>query len=92
MNKYSFSFRGDSRVTERHFILSCINRAFLDHYGIQDTIEDFKEKVRNSEYYFEVNTGILDKVQRTRVYCIDDFLGGCKVGGYGQARDKRKSI
>lgn len=78
MNKYSFSFRGDARVTERHFILSCINREFLDHYGIQDTIEDFKDKVRKSPHYFEVITGTLDKPQRTRVYCIDDFLGGTK--------------
>ena len=78
MNKYSFSFRGDSRVTKRHFILSCINRTFLDNYGIQDTIEDFKDKVRKSKPCFEVITGTLDKPQRTRVYLIDDFLGGTK--------------
>ena len=75
MNNAILKYKSDSRVTENHFVISEVNREFLDHYGITDTIEDFKERVRKSTRYFEVTTGNEKYAfQRTRVYNIKDFI------------------
>ena len=75
MNNFVLRYKADSRVTENHFVISEVNRGFLDHYGINDTVEDFKDKVRKSARYFIVMTGNSKRgVQQTRVYNIKDFM------------------
>ena len=40
------TYRDDPRVKEYHFILSDINSYFLKKYGLNCTVDEFKDKVR----------------------------------------------
>ena len=69
------TYRDDPRVKSNHFILSEINRAFMEKHGIEGMVEDFKERVRNSRYEFKAVTGNTKKgTQRTKVYDINKFI------------------
>lgn len=69
------TYRDDPRVKSNHFILSEINRAFLEEHEIEGTVEDFKERVRHSRYEFKAVTGNTKKgTQRTKVYDINKFI------------------
>lgn len=76
---YILTYRDDPRVTEDNFILSDINADFLRLHNIQQTVEQFKEQVRNCQHYFVVETGNSAKmIQHTRVFDIKDFKNGQK--------------
>ena len=77
------TWRDDPRVTEDNFIISIIDAEFLKKYGINLTVDKFKEIVRSCPKYFPVETGNeLKAVQHTKVYDIKDFKKGEKIIDY----------
>ncbi len=77
------TWKDDPRVTEDNFIISIINSEFLEKYGINLTIDKFKDIVRSCPKYFTVETGNeLKAVQHTKVYDIKDFKKGEKIIDY----------
>ena len=77
------TWRDDQRVTEDNFIISIIDADFLKFYGINLTVDKFKEIVRSCPKYFTTETGNDQKaIQHTKVYDIKDFKKGGKIIDY----------
>ena len=74
---FILNYRDDERVTEQNFIISEVTAEFLKSHGINQTVEQFKNNVRNCKRYFVVETGNSTKaIQHTKVYDIRDFTEG----------------
>ncbi len=84
------TWKDDPRVTEDNFIISIIDSEFLKFYGINLTVDKFKEIVRSCPKYFTVETGNeLKAVQHTKVYDIKDFKKGEKIIDYTKSYEIR---
>lgn len=84
------TWKDDPRVTEDNFIISIINSEFLEKYGINLTVDKFKDIVRSCPKYFTVETGNeLKAVQHTKVYDIKDFKKGEKIIDYTKSYEIR---
>lgn len=56
---------------DKFFIISDVNKAFMEKHGLTGTVTQFKALVVCTVPYKTVRTGIFDKV--TKVYRISDF-------------------
>ncbi|MCL2850942.1 MAG: hypothetical protein FWE01_01100 [Firmicutes bacterium] len=66
----------DPRYTRNHFIKSEINAKFLKKHGIEMTIKDFKEMLKDKRADFIAKIGnlqIVGKFMHIKVYNINDF-------------------
>lgn len=74
IGSYAITAQNDTRFRSNHFILTAVNKDFLDKNGIKMSVNKFKGLVRKSKPEFTVLAGSYHIcVRKVNVYDINKF-------------------